>query len=368
MFLTIELLLVGSPLNFTPTLHLNLCFVERINNIPAAMTTTTDMRNTLIQYLIEFIVVFIANKANISRVDGFFSRLIFLVCSIIAVALFNTVFKLYQQSKMVSRKEKKLSEARTYSMFELAMTRSSVRNFDPDRRIEDSVFKTLQEWCEDPANITGPFGSRITLKVFRADETVNGKVGTYGAIKNASCFVVGLKDDKTSIPDFGYVFEKFVLFCTKQQLGTCWMAATFDFKTIPTKETITSRFSKRMGGASFRKPFNTFALKDSIKSTTSYDNYSDIPRLSKALQAAHWSPSATNGQPTKIVISESNGKFNLRFYEKKTILWYHPVDGGIVLCNFAEVAKDEGIAGQLLFESDVESESSFTYVGTWKEL
>ncbi|MDZ7838929.1 MAG: nitroreductase family protein [Actinomycetota bacterium] len=61
-------------------------------------------------------------------------------------------------------------------------------------------------------------------------------LGTYGIIKGAKYFIGGTinKNDKRNycLVDFGYVFEKIILFITDLGLGTCWLGGTFNKKVF----------------------------------------------------------------------------------------------------------------------------------------
>lgn len=47
-------------------------------------------------------------------------------------------------------------------------------------------------------------------------------------------FVAGImKKEYKTIEQFGYAFERIVLFLTDMKLGTCWLGASFDRKQFP---------------------------------------------------------------------------------------------------------------------------------------
>ena len=77
----------------------------------------------------------------------------------------------------------------------------------------------------------GPFGGRARFALVAATEhdrqALKG-LGTYGFIKDAPAFVLGIVDDSPkNLEDYGYLLEQIVLSATEANLGTCWLGGTF---------------------------------------------------------------------------------------------------------------------------------------------
>ncbi|KAK2940475.1 putative nitroreductase Nfs [Blattamonas nauphoetae] len=287
-------------------------------------------------------------------------------------------------------KEHKLSDAPNYSMFELSCGRKSVRKYDPAKPVEESVIASLKAWCKTDENLVGPFGSKIRIEIVESKEMVNGKVGTYGMISGANVFAVVVKDEKTKNEDVGYVFEHLILHCTKLGLGTCWMAGTFDGKSLKKQlvlnekesvfmvspigyeaegasKTFVAVLASRVTGSKLRIPFSKFCLRGSINSTDGVNAYTDVPVIGEALEAAHWAPSSAGKQPTRAVIKEEGGKWVVQFYEAKDVLHNNGVDSGISIGNFDLTLKEKGITGKITIESGVDQNDLYNYTGTWRQ-
>ena len=108
---------------------------------------------------------------------------------------------------------------------ELIGRRCSWRTYD-GRPLADEDKHLLQAFInnlEPP-----PFSNRIRMAL--ADEPAGkaGVKGTYGIIRGASTFLVGVAPQgPQALEDFGYVFETVLLRATDLGLGTCWMGGTF---------------------------------------------------------------------------------------------------------------------------------------------
>ena len=58
---------------------------------------------------------------------------------------------------------------------------------------------------------------------------IRDRLGSYGFIKGANTYIVGIMDkDKNDAFEFGYVFEKIILFATDLGIQTCWLGGTFN--------------------------------------------------------------------------------------------------------------------------------------------
>ncbi|KAA6387956.1 MAG: putative Nitroreductase family protein [Streblomastix strix] len=305
------------------------------------------------------------------------------------------------------------------------MLRRSVRKFDPNKvNLEHHIQEQIKAFLSDEKKITGPFGSRIRIELVSADQTVSGQLGTYGAIKNAKYFLVGIKSNETNPIDFAYVFQRAVLFCTKLGLGTCWMIKTFDqlqFKEISNlkdgeKIYIVSpvgyadQQDKSPNGTIYwpnpgsRRPFYNIifrglseklggkgTVKENQGQGNGFENKEECGLLGDALEAVQWAPSGINSQPWRIFVLESASDPNKRvvhFFIKKLGSYFAENDIGIAISNFTyvleqggrlgklEIRKNQGVSSQKnevqtkddgLFPVLKESDENLTYAATWVE-
>jgi nitroreductase len=116
------------------------------------------------------------------------------------------------------------------SIQDIIKKRKSVRTYSK-KEIEQEKRNYINDCMED---LSGD-DYRFVLMDFNNSQGI--KLSTYGMIKGASTYMVGilsekLANDKKASASFGYAFEELVLKATDLGLGTCWMAATFNSKDI----------------------------------------------------------------------------------------------------------------------------------------
>lgn len=67
----------------------------------------------------------------------------------------------------------------------------------------------------------------------RGGEGKGMKLGAYGIIVNPQAYLVGsVRNGKLELLEFGYTFQKLILFATGLGLGTCWIGGTFNRKSF----------------------------------------------------------------------------------------------------------------------------------------
>lgn len=110
--------------------------------------------------------------------------------------------------------------------------RISVRTFD-QAALPSGLLARLEAACS--ATGAGPFGRRPRFAVTSSLEGLSGpagrggRIGTYGVIKGASAFIVGVVEaGEFACVDYGYCMEGLVLEATALGLGTCWVGGVFD--------------------------------------------------------------------------------------------------------------------------------------------
>ena len=124
-------------------------------------------------------------------------------------------------------------EINSKSITEIIKSRTSCRTFSPNlltKEDKTKIAKILKN-----TNLTSPFNDMKQNCRFEIVELENKgtdekrKLGTYGFIKGANQFVIGItRKSKYIKEEFGYIFEKLILEFTKQGFGTCWLGGTFN--------------------------------------------------------------------------------------------------------------------------------------------
>ena len=122
----------------------------------------------------------------------------------------------------------------TNSVIDLIKIRRSIRSYKDDNLKQEDKKNIIDFIKKNHNNI---FGCKLRFNFIDAsdlnpDDLKN--LGTYGIINGAKYFIGGTinKNDNRNycLVDFGYVFEKIILFITDLGLGTCWLGGTFNKK------------------------------------------------------------------------------------------------------------------------------------------
>ena len=117
-------------------------------------------------------------------------------------------------------------------MREAILNRVSTRTFikqDLTKKEINDIKSVISKYT----TVKGPFDHSFdfTFNLNNSDEDKNRKIGTYGMLKNVPAFIGGIaQNNKESIIDFGYVFEKIILELTDKGYATCWLGGTFKRK------------------------------------------------------------------------------------------------------------------------------------------
>lgn len=272
------------------------------------------------------------------------------------------------------------------SVKDIIKSRRSVRTFD-SRNISDEKRTILIENMNELSNNNFRF---ILLDIGFKEGT---KLGTYGVIKGASTYILGIMkkkygDDKVMSATFGYAFEEVILKSWELGLGTCWMAGTFNKKDVDNllevsddenivmispigyekEKSTTEKISRFLAKSDKRKDWNeiffdgNFEKSLSVKDAASYKDALDMLRLS---------PSAVNIQPWRIVKTNSGydfysikSKSSLKT-DKKIDITYNDI--GIAKSHFEYTLKEDGFSGEWIYKKNqIINHDKFEYVCTWK--
>lgn len=247
------------------------------------------------------------------------------------------------------------------SILETIKKRKSIRIFD-NQQISDEDLNKIKEYLNIEENLKGPLGRKVKFEVVSVDKNTTDKgikLGTYGFIKNPKGYIVGIiENDKDALLDFGYVFERFILFLTELNIGTCWLGGTFNRNTFEKEININDNeiipcitpigyfnekrrlFDKTLRflvKADNKKEWNELFYNSSFGKELK-EKSADI--FKKPIEMVRLGPSASNKQPWRIVLSED--KKECHFYLEHTPNYsgnrmgfdMQMIDIGIAMCHF----------------------------------
>lgn len=242
----------------------------------------------------------------------------------------------------------------------------------------------------------GPLGTHCRFTLLAAspgDAHALRGLGTYGFIKGATAFMVGVAGPgRRNLEDYGYLMERATLEATDLGLGTCWLGGTFS----------RSRFAQRITpGAGEVMPAVVAAgyplegANDPIRAHAGSSHrlpagelfWSERPGVplppgvagpyAHILELVRWAPSASNKQPWRLIRTEGAWHFHLKRqkgYGKGSLLFaltrladLPRVDLGIAMCHFELAAREAGLSGRwaLLDPEPSTPDSSLEYTVTW---
>jgi nitroreductase len=193
------------------------------------------------------------------------------------------------------------------------------------------------------------------------------KIGTYGVIKGATAFVTGImKSDYKTMENFGYAFEKIVLYLTDLGLGTCWLGASFERKKLSSRLHIAdseivpivtpagypgsglnihSTLVKLIARPDKRLPWNRLFYSENL--STPLDSGS-ADTFTVPLEMVRLGPSAQNLQPWRILRQGNAFHFFLKRNSLYTRMLPYDIqrnDIGIAMCHFELSAEELGLKG-----------------------
>lgn len=209
------------------------------------------------------------------------------------------------------------------NLTEAILSRKSVRTFN-GKSLSEEHQAQLFDFGWDEKNRIGPFGNHINLTYQIVDSlNPNQKIGTYGFIKNAPAFLIGIcKNDKENLLDLGYVFENIVLYLQTIGIGTCWIGGTFNRNKLKLKHAmLEDEFIPIISPIGYKAPnkhlvekvVRKMAMSDERKNFDEMFFYKNFETkiqdtsIRDKLEYVRMAPSASNKQPWRIVMDE-NGK------------------------------------------------------------
>ena len=270
------------------------------------------------------------------------------------------------------------------SVLEIIKKRRSVRTYGT-KKVEKEKKQIIKN---EMKNLKG---NNFRFELIDIDFEKGLKLGTYGMIKGASTFMIGILDknsayDKDVAVDFGYALEQIILKATDIGLGTCWLAATFNIKDImkiislDDKEQVVmispvgygdkirgmEKLARFAAKSDKRKPWEELFFNQDFNTSLSKD---EAGEYAPSLDMVRLAPSAANKQPWRILkINNSYDIYTVKtsFSEKegqKINITYNDI--GIAKVHFEYAAKEKGLKGNWI-KKDSSKQEKFTYVCSWK--
>jgi len=270
------------------------------------------------------------------------------------------------------------------TIIEAIKVRVSSRTYS-NTPMKDDLKRNMSDYIH--SNDKGPFGNKMRFELLDLSEMERSEVrkyGTYGMIKNAKSYIVGvIQKGPKAMEDFGYCMEKNILHATKLGLGTCWLGGTFRRSSFGSKIGINAdevipaitpighpsekrsfrdslvRFS---AGSKKRKKWQLLFFRNDMVTPLSQD---EAAEFTPVLESVRLAPSASNRQPWRIVKEDDRTRFHFfcsrtKGYDKllKDIRLQN-IDMGIAMCHFELAAKELGLQGKW-----EEMEPEFDHMGT----
>lgn len=188
------------------------------------------------------------------------------------------------------------------------------------------------------------------------ESAMSGNIGSYGVISKAPAWLALVTDgsDESALR-CALEAEKIVLYLTSVNIGTCWVAGTFNqskvqhaadtrenehvvavipFGIAAPKRRLIESLQSGLTRSTSRKPFDKLFQLDS----RAPEAYTTL------LEAVRLAPSAMNVQPWRVNIDhEGKAVFSSVTDNKYTML-----DMGIALAHFVLMADSSGVAGRLV--------------------
>jgi nitroreductase len=273
-------------------------------------------------------------------------------------------------------------------MIDAIQNRRSVRTYQK-KQLNESDEKHVISLIKEINQMKGPFGHKIKLAYHPnayVDNDAPIKIGTYGFVKHAPAFISGVVTHNfKGLIDFGYLFEYLILRLTELNLGTVWLAGTFNrkaFKQLIEQEEIIpaitpvgyeneeqstiEKIIRRRSKGDDRNPFESMFFVEDFKTTLTYGEN----RVSHVLELLRVAPSASNKQPWRILLKDD--AFHLYLartpnYAKILNFDIQALDMGIALCHLT-LGLGQDISTPHIETKHVEVETSFDYIATIKDV
>lgn len=260
------------------------------------------------------------------------------------------------------------------NIIEIIKKRKSIRTFE-SRPLSNDDLNAILNYINQETNMVSPLGRKAKFELIQIKNNISEKgikLGTYGFIKNQQGYIVGIMENtKMGLVEFGYIFEKLILFVTSLGVGTCWIGGTFnrnsfakeinlvDEEFIPCitpigyareKQRIFDKTLRYVTKADNKKSWSELFYKDNFETTLSQDEVGDY---AVPIEMVRLGPSASNKQPWRIVFSKEKNEFH--FYLAHTPNYnklgfdMQLIDIGIAMCHFELACNELNFQGKWIF-------------------
>lgn len=243
------------------------------------------------------------------------------------------------------------------SLADAIAARYSCRTYD-GRPLSDGERSRVEALLAGPHEV--PFGSRVRFALLDAAPAPAGaaaRLGTYGVIRGAPCFVAGaVRDGPGARVDFGFALERIVLLLAGMGLATCWLAGTYrrgafaDRLSLGNDEILPA--VTPVGHPAERPSPVDVAFRIGARSSRRRTwgelfafGREEAGAWEPCLEAVRRGPSATNAQPWRIAKEPGRPIFHLGLAAPAPERSMRRLDAGIAMCHFALVAAELGLAG-----------------------
>jgi len=278
----------------------------------------------------------------------------------------------------------------TMPITEIIKKRMSVRTYLA-QPIPSEMKDALRELF---SSLQGPFGRNVRFNLIETELArmkSKANLGTYGVIRGASTYIVAVVEKSDhDLENYGYSFEKVILFATSLGLGTCWLGGTFkksefskaieqkDHEALPcispigyanSNKSLIDSAMRFVAGSKNRKKWDELFFSYDFKHHLSE---SAAGKYFSALEMLRLAPSASNKQPWRIVKDSDKCHFYLQHtkgYEKLMAFDLQRVDIGIAMCHFEMTAQEQGIEGKWMVSDpgNINTPQDTEYIVSWVE-
>ncbi|MFN7250230.1 MAG: nitroreductase family protein [Anaerobacillus sp.] len=279
------------------------------------------------------------------------------------------------------------------SILEVIEKRKSIRTYETKELTSDHL-NQIDEYLKDEDNLVGPLGRKAKFEVIQIKNNVSDKgikLGTYGFIKNHQGYIVGIMENtKMGLVEFGYIFEKLILFVTDLGIGTCWIGGTFsrnsfakeinlskdDFIPCITplgyakeKQRLFDKTLRYVTKADNKKAWSELFFKGNFGTELTKEEAGDY---AVAIEMVRLGPSASNKQPWRIVFCEDKNVYH--FYLAHTPNYnkigfdMQLIDIGIAMSHFELTCKEMALSGiWIITDPKLELPNEHTeYIISWQ--
>lgn len=294
----------------------------------------------------------------------------------------------------------KLIKKDNSDIYEVSLKRHSERYYQSKDKLNKEAKLKLEEYAKTLTE-GGVYSTKILIEKtdqkMNTDDWINpcGDKETDYPWFFIGAILTNIKDSENhGLIDFGYVFEKLVLYAAHLGIGTCWVGGTYHaeeaeklflFKDIThqiiaispygkirEKKDLSKTEEEKMQWVDdlvkprtriplediffindFKTPMDIYKKKNvpaNLKKIFKFDENekSESPskkenKLEKFLECVRWSPSAVNSQGWRIIYDEKNNQFI--FFVDSERHFYKFQDIGIAMVHFEIAAYEYGLPG-----------------------